>query len=162
MKVLFLDIDGVVLSGEELWATGNNRYLPPAKIALVNEVLRRTGSLVVVSSTWRCFDECLDLLRAAGLTAIHRDWRTDRESRTTGGLYIGEVRGHQIKRWLDAHPEVDSYAIVDDDADMLPEQMPRFVQTPFVTGIGQEHVERLARMLNTPVTVTLVDPPHKS
>lgn len=154
-RVLFLDIDGVILSGEELWASRNNRYLPPAKIALVNEVLSRTGAVVVVSSTWRAFDDCLGLLRAAGLTAIHRDWRTDREARTSGGIYLGEVRGHQIQRWLDAHPEVESYAIVDDDDDMLPSQMPRFVKTPFVTGIAQEHVDALVAALDTPLPLSV-------
>lgn len=35
MRVLFLDIDGVVLHGEGLWSGNGNRYLPPEKVALV-------------------------------------------------------------------------------------------------------------------------------
>lgn len=152
LKVLFLDIDGVILSGEELHARGNHRYLPPSKIALIQQVCDRSGAVIVVSSTWRAFDETPALLRMAGLqAAIHQEWRTDQEHRSTSGLYVGEARGHQIKRWLDAHPETASYAIVDDDSDMLPEQMPRLVKTPFQTGIEQAHVDQLVTLLNTPI-----------
>lgn len=146
LKVLFLDIDGVVLSGEELWRTGDNKYLPPDKIALVQEVCDRAGALVVVSSTWRRSDATLDMLRHAGLASIHSDWRTGQE-RKVGSLWIGQRRGDQIAEWLAMHPEVSSYAIVDDDSDMLPEQLPRFVQTPFTTGLSREHADALVECL---------------
>ncbi len=140
-RVLFLDIDGVVLSGEELQRTRNRRYLPPSKIALVQEICDRTGATVVVSSTWRLFDETADLLRHAGLT-LHPDWRTPR-GRQHGSLIVATTRGSEIARWLARNPLVTDYAIVDDDSDMLPEQMERFVKTPFHTGIERAHVERL-------------------
>lgn len=145
-KVLFLDIDGVVLSGEDLWRTGNNRYLPPEKIAMVQEVCDRTGAAIVVSSTWRISDETLNLLRYAGLTTFHPDWRTGK-GKKVGNIWIGCIRGDEIADWLREHPEVSTYAIVDDDGDMLPEQLPRFVQTPFVTGLAREHVEALVDRL---------------
>lgn len=145
IKVLFLDIDGVVLSGEELQRTRDNRYLPPHKIALIREACDRTGAVVVVSSTWRHSDDTKGALEAAGLV-LHPDWRTPMP-KLQGSLYIGERRGHEIKHWLDAHPEVGSYAIVDDDSDMLPGQMTRFVKTPFQQGIEAHHVERLCEVL---------------
>ena len=148
-RILFLDIDGVVLHGEALWASGDHRHLPPEKIELVAEVCRRAGAAIVVSSTWRAFEETEHRLRGLGLP-VHHDWRTGLEYRSASGLYIGEVRGNQIERWLTAHPETESYAIVDDDSDMLPHQMPRFVKTPFNTGIDCEHVEALIVILNTP------------
>lgn len=139
-RVLFLDIDGVVLHGEGLWSGNGNHYLPPEKVELVAQVCRRAGAVIVVSSTWRRSDQTETDLQAKGLP-VHRDWRTD---------FAGNLRGDQIDRWLKAHPETESYAIVDDDDDMLLEQMPRFVKTPFVTGIAQEHVELLVAILNTP------------
>ena len=142
MRIIFLDIDGVVLHGEALWSTQDSRHLPPEKIALVKQACDRAGAIIVVSSTWRYFDETEDRLQMLGLP-VHRDWRT-RDSRGS------ECRGHDIAEWLFAHPETESYAIVDDDSDMLPEQMPRFVKTPFVTGIEQEHVDRLVEILRTP------------
>lgn len=151
-KVLFLDIDGVVLSGEELWKPeNNNRYLPPAKIALVKEVCDRTGAIIVVSSTWRFSDDTHPRLLALGLP-VHTDWCTPYGGKV-GSIYLGDRRGGEIAAWLHAHPEVSCYAIVDDDSDMLAEQLPRFVQTPFVTGIDRPHVERLVAILNSPAAV---------
>ncbi len=69
MKILFLDIDGVVLSGEELWASSRtqpHRWLPPHKFEAVDEVLARTGAVVVVSSTWRIHEDCRESFAAAG------------------------------------------------------------------------------------------------
>lgn len=145
-RVLFLDIDGVVLSGNELWSTGNHRYLPPEKIALVKQVCDRTGAVIVVSSSWRNSDETEGLLRHAGL-CLHPDWRTPFNHGKVGSIYIGRRRGAEIQAWLDAHPEVGSYAIVDDDSDMLESQLARFVQTPFVDGIDASHVDALVDAL---------------
>lgn len=147
-RVLFLDLDGVVLSGNELWRTGNHRYLPPEKIALVKQVCDRTGAVVVVSSTWRNSDDTADQLRHAGL-CLHADWRTPLNARHIGSIIIGRRRGAEIQDWLDAHPEVSSYAIVDDDNDMLEHQLSRFVKTPFVDGMDAGHADALAKILNT-------------
>lgn len=145
-RVLFLDIDGVVLSGRDLWHSGNNRYLPPAKIALVKEVCDRTGAVVVVSSTWRYSDETADMLRFAGLR-LHPDWRTEWRNKMTGLILHGQTRGVEIGRWLARH-NVAAFAIVDDDSDMLVEQVPYFVQTKHEDGIEREHVERLVAILS--------------
>lgn len=151
-KVLFLDIDGVILSGEELWKPeNNNRHLPPHKIALVKEVCDRTGAVIVVSSTWRFSDDTRPRLLALGLP-VHTDWRTPYGGKV-GSIYLGDRRGGEIAAWLHSHPEISCYAIVDDDSDMLETQLPRFVQTPFVTGIDRAHVEQLVAILNSPAMV---------
>lgn len=149
LRVLFLDIDGVVLHGQALWATKNPRHLPPEKIALVKNVCDRSAAVVVVSSTWRYSDETRDMLLFAGLT-LHPDWRTPHRLDKIGSVIAGQRRGAEIQQWLDAHPEVSSYAIVDDDSDMLPGQMARFVKTTFEEGICREHVERLCTVLHQP------------
>lgn len=146
-KILFLDIDGVVLSGTALRETGDNRYLPTAAIALVNEVLDRTGAVVVVSSTWRMHADCRELLAHAGLTRLHDDWATPTGRQMVGSLILGRTRGSEIQDWLDRHPEIERYAIVDDDSDMLDHQRNHFVQTQFLTGICDGHVEMLVDIL---------------
>lgn len=143
--VLFLDMDGVVLHGDALHATGNNRHIPPEKIALVREVCERTGCRVVVSSTWRFSDETRDLLLHHGIP-LHPDWRTDCKADMVGSILIGQQRGVEIFRWLAKHSNVN-YAIIDDDSDMIPEQLPRFVRTRFSDGIERHHVEQLVAIL---------------
>jgi hypothetical protein len=38
-------------------------------------------------------------------------------------------RGVEIQQWLDEHPDVTNYVILDDDSDMLEHQMKNFVVT---------------------------------
>lgn len=57
-------------------------------------------------------------------------------------------RGSEIKEWLDAHPEVTNYVIIDDDNDMLDEQEPHFVQTSWYDGINDYNVEKAIEILN--------------
>ena len=86
------------------------------------------------------------MLQHAGLP-LHDDWRTDWRNDYVGSIIIGQRRGVEIFRWLARHPGT-AYAIVDDDSDMLPEQMPYFVQTQHDDGIEREHVERLVATLS--------------
>lgn len=58
------------------------------------------------------------------------------------------VRGHEIQAWLDKHPEVEKYAILDDDSDMLPEQMPNFFKTTFQNGLLEETMYKVIKHLN--------------
>lgn len=148
MKVLFLDMDGVILSGNELRRTRKNTYVPPEAVALLNQVVERTDCQIVVSSVWRYLKpDVRKLLRKAGFAGkFHKDWKTPR-GWFNGTLWVTGTRGEEIADWLSRNP-VESYAIVDDDSDMLPEQMPRFVKTQFADGIQPEHVERLVAILN--------------
>ena len=151
--VLFLDIDGV-LNCLSTWSqprVGAHR-LDPERIALLNEIVRRTGCLIVASSTWRHGDfagpkSLPSILREYGLQAqFCPEWRTP-------DLGHEHSRGEEIARWLSRNP-VGLYAIVDDDDDMLPEQMPRFVRTSFERGLTREHADRLIAILSPPT------PPH--
>lgn len=159
-RVLFLDIDGV-LNTHSAWRKGFNghRDCDPDAMRRLNALCVRTGCRVVVSSTWRIGfyrgkDGCRAHLRRLGFRGrFHRDWRTGHDP--------SRVRGTEIAAWLAAHPGVAGYAIVDDDSDMLPEQMPRFVQTGYELGLEDTHVERLAALLHgCPAEATdPMDPP---
>jgi len=56
-----------------------------------------------------------------------------------------ELRGEEIKDWLDNHPEVVDYAILDDDSDMLPEQMKKFHHCDGWFGMSPNHLYRIGR-----------------
>lgn len=147
MKVLFLDIDGVLNSHD--WfrrrvteqPTGNywERQIDPRAVGLLNEIIEATGAKIVISSTWRK-NYTLQELRA-GL-----------ESRGFCGEIIavtGEdlsgIRGWEIGKWLDEHfygtsyripmrNVIERFAIVDDDSDM--EHLhPHLIQTSFDVGL---------------------------
>ena len=136
MKVLFLDIDGVCNSEETLKRSGGGMLgIDPLLAFIVGKITLAVPELkVVLSSSWRHFPEGRNQVHAK-VVPIHD---------VTGSEPYDDLehphtqRGREIQRWLNAHPEVTHYAIVDDDSDMLPEQMPHFFQTSWKVGITEE------------------------
>jgi hypothetical protein len=62
--------------------------------------------------------------------------------------YERKTRGAQIQEWLNQHPNVLDYVIIDDDSDMLIEQMPHFVQTSSQHGLMLKDAKRAMKILN--------------
>jgi hypothetical protein len=58
------------------------------------------------------------------------------------------LRGEEIQEWLDDHPEVEDYAILDDDSDMLPEQFSKFHHCDPWFGLNPNHLYRIKRQFN--------------
>lgn len=144
MKVLFLDIDGVLNSERSAWAFGgfphgfdpaNMAKFDHVAIALIRKVCEETECSVVLSSTWRLLHSVHECANGLGLPIFDK---------TPGG---GGNRGKQIQEWLDEHPEVTEYAIVDDDSDMLDSQRGRFVRTNVKEGLSLANYGDLLRIL---------------
>ncbi len=154
MKILFLDFDGVLNSWAALHAgtcpgRGGLLGLCPKHVALLNEVIRRTGCDVVVSSSWRIGTRCCelkDVLRAAGFEGRVVGVTPQLPARSGLGFFASAQRGDEIQAWLDKHPDITAFAIVDDDADMA--HLASFlVRTDYNTGLCTEHVEKLCKLL---------------
>jgi len=153
MRVLFLDFDGVLNS--HAWmerqppTTNFLRAVDPEAVARLAEVIRRTGARIVVSSTWRILNSLANLrgvlIEAGFPPPCPIIGATPRLHRTPEGA--PRYRGHEIQQWLDeAGAEVQAFAIVDDDSDMV-HLTPRLVQTNFERGLQDEHVEALVALL---------------
>jgi hypothetical protein len=132
-KVIFLDIDGVLNGERVILSSPDNRgfsYLDPISIGLVRQLCRTAEAKIVVSSTWRLDDFVLHQLKLAGFchTDFHSDFRTAR---------LDGIRGKEVARWLEQHPEVTHYVCLDDDSDFLPGQ--NLVKTDGVNGISAEN-----------------------
>jgi hypothetical protein len=169
MKVLFLDFDGVINTATD-FSPGSKPEQPdrwghdlslirPELVARVDEVCRRTGAKVVFSTSWRYGntpDYLHKLLVTRGLTAGHAG-QTPVPQEIAGpgveGLYRVECRGDEVQGYLDRHPEVEAFAIVDDmGEDAFSGLLDHFVQTSIATGITQDHVERLVIILGETVS----------
>lgn len=155
-RYLFLDIDGVLNSERTVNAfnalthagrvkhdmlTGKQIELmwDSVAVGLLRAAQEAIGFKIVISSTWR-------------KTFSVQDFHTifDAYGWDTRGIIIGKtgdeavIRGKQIKSWLDARAEYPyTYAILDDDADMMPTQKPCFVQTSFRNGLSYENFVEL-------------------
>lgn len=126
MKVIFLDIDGVL----NLYCESRDEYGCCFHQHLVDNLKRlidKTGAKIVISSTWRF----------SGLVIMKEMW----EKRNLPGEVIGITpnfmkhygttlcRGKEIDSYLEEHPEITNYVILDDDSDMEPHQLKNFVMT---------------------------------
>ena len=143
MKVIFLDIDGVL---NDAITTADLMDDSPKKEHLdcLKQIVDATGAEIVLSSTWRLFPlsrrEIKKSLATVGLDFIDR---TDE---------LDDGRGAEIDAWLCKHPEVENFVILDDeDRDMKGEFADHIVRTSFYTGLLPEHVEKAIKILNKEV-----------
>ena len=175
MKVLFLDIDGVLNSENwfayRIYCVKNNMVnilmnfvdtddrnikhkltmLDDRAIANLNRIVEETGCKVVLSSSWRSSIESeniftQNLLKLKGFKYEFYD--------VTPRLWFSDFsirRGEEIKFWLDKESEkheIESFAILDDDSDMLPEQMNNFIHVDGQVGLTDRDVLTAIEILN--------------
>jgi hypothetical protein len=172
MRVLFLDIDGVLNSERYIveeyertppGAVRFSRLIDPAAVALIDNVVARTGCDVVLSSAWRYGKDGLDaerlvvekILRARGArftlhdsTPTYHDvyWVRHRSIPRFAEHDETIDRGAEIGLWLAENGPVASYAIVDDNADMGPHAH-RLVRTDSKIGITHADHDALIALL---------------
>lgn len=166
MRVIFLDFDGVLNSHQSAtfwrnkrdqtkWENDMYRDWPgtlkeyiamefcPIALSNVEELIRRVPDLkVVVSSTWRIGETIETLKKILSPAKLVADAVID-----ITPIFRKRPRGNEIKAWLDIHPEVTDYIIIDDDNDMLPEQMEKFVHTSELHGFDYGSMLQALRIL---------------
>lgn len=133
-KIVFLDMDGVVNSRSTTDFKNNLWPVDPYMAFLVGKIQLYTDCEFVLSSSWRYHPD--GVKNATKIVPI-----IDITPKMNG------PRGVEIQAWLDGR-EVDRYAILDDDSDMLPEQLPNFFQTTFENGLTDEIAEAVIAHLN--------------
>lgn len=114
MKVIFLDIDGVLNCSETPNPRGYPYVVDPTLLERLNGVLCRTEAKVVLSLTWRV--DPVGILAAKHFGVPFFDVTPDQPDAPRCG---------EITSWLNAHPEVVRYAVVDDSNDCL-DELPLF------------------------------------
>jgi methionine--tRNA ligase beta chain len=131
MKAIFLDIDGVLnvdyKDRDQFGHIFRDEY-----VQNLAEIVQKTGAKLVISSTWKDkgIERMLNLWKERNLPGEIIDITPDcvEVCEATNIVYYDQVkRGHEIKLWLDRHPEVTTYVILDDIQDFLDEQQDKFV-----------------------------------
>lgn len=157
MKIIFLDVDGVLVHsgtvglGKETGEAFGTSFYHAATID--QECLKRllriveaTGAKIVVSSVWRRFDGQSTALRRAFATAgVER--RALRELIIGSTPHLGEKRDEEVSAWLKEHPDTTSYLVIDDG---IVGKHPQLNDRPnhFEGGLLESHVEEATRILN--------------
>lgn len=154
IDVLFLDIDGVMNNKKhcESWQphTGqpvdmtNQTCFDPKSVAALAEILAKSKCQVVLSSTWRYYNTLAEMETFFELVGLKFKF-LDHTSMQPKDLR----RGHEIAEWLEAHPEVRNYVILDDDSDVAECEVvrDRWVKTSWFVGLQQEHVSQALKHL---------------
>lgn len=155
MKVIFLDVDGVLNSEKDLLEAKGKSELFDRPLALLKELVESTKAKIVVSSTWRI--GCSKSGRNSWYGEEIFKTLTDRLAEYQMEVYDitpvinkpGVQRGDEIRAWLEnAKEEIDAFVILDDDADMCEFTGTNLVQTSMKTGLLEYHVEIAKSILN--------------
>jgi hypothetical protein len=122
--VIFLDIDGV-LNRSSSDARSNEHDVATELLARLKTLVTSADARVVLASTWR--HETGGLRKARELGIPFEDVLPDLRPHS---------RGTEVKAWLADHPNVERFAIIDDDDDGY-EDMPLFQPNPY-KGLSSE------------------------
>lgn len=155
MKVIFLDVDGVLnWAGSESRSPNGFVGVDDSRVKRLAKIVEHSNAAIVLVSTWKeewdhnienCSADCKYLVKKLarrGLRIIAKT--TDQMS----------DRGRGIAEWLDRHGEhVEAWIVLDDDAFADYETygiMPHLVKTSFGDhGLTDEHVVQAIQMLTT-------------
>ncbi len=164
MKVIFLDVDGVLNAGrcnnkqDQTFKLKN--WVLPHPIQHLNRIAKVTGAKFVLSSTWRIgklLPELREMFKEVGFEGEligttpngPCSWHRDR------GYLQCETghRGAEIADWLRNHRAVygneqvvESFVIIDDSSDMG-DLMDRLVHTCWYKGMVRRDADKVIRML---------------
>jgi hypothetical protein len=180
ISVLFLDVDGV-LNSHNYWTTLEGRrsavveteaslqeyaqgMIDPDAVAELNRIVKATGAVVVLSSSWRhahSMTHMNRMLQFRGFegflvgatpelphgvqTPAFKAFLQANPEHWTGRV---NCRGNEIQAWLDSMAKVVSkFVILDDDSDFAHLE-PFLVKTPHSTGLTPELADKAIEMLN--------------
>ncbi len=111
MKIIFLDIDGVLNSDEyfdkisNLDIQGIEQEIDIEKVKLLKEAINETGAKVVLSSSWRYTRKGQQLKELLSNYEIYVD----------STPFIQNERGLEIKQWLSENQCIEDFVILDDE-----------------------------------------------
>ena len=121
-------------------------------VANLNRIVEETGCKVVLSSSWRSSRESDNafteyILKLKGFKyelydVTPRIWTKE----------FGTQRGEEIQLWINEESkknEIESYVILDDDSDILPEQMSNFIHIDSNIGLIDKDVFEAIEILNS-------------
>lgn len=163
-KVVFLDIDGVLNSTQYLKNLDSERVfdlfdadledpvnikdlgvlIDPDHVSVLNTICLESQAGLVITSNWRF------RVSLAGLDMILRDRGLDTQIPVLGRTLIRMseyYRQNEIEHYLEAHPEIESFLILEDWHEM-PDYQANTIMIDDSVGLVADHVPRALQILN--------------
>ncbi len=159
MKVVFLDIDGVLNSRiYDLERTAeNDQNIDESRLPLLARIIEETGAVIVLSSTWRVDwepnpEDCNFIGKELhDIFGRHGIQFYDKTGENKEQIDSNRKRVKEIREWLEAHAgEVERFVILDDIFGGWGDLEEHLVHTDYFKkrGLEEEHVEKAIAILN--------------
>lgn len=157
MKVIFLDIDGV-LNSEEFLKNNPTQAIDKDSVSILKSIVDKTGAAIVMSSGWKLwFDDNMlpqdgysqylyDILCDFNINLFGKtpDFSTE-EIRTR--KTFSHIKAKEISSWLNEHA-VDKYVVID-DLDLRNEEInSHLVKINGQVGITEEDARYIIDMIS--------------
>lgn len=117
--------------------------LDDGAIDLLKTIVESTNSEIVLSSSWRWYKESREKIREQ-LQKHNLKFIDITPTRTDKTL----KREEEIQNWLDSHPEVVNYVILDDEKISCESMKKHHVRTTFSRGLTIESAQTAIEILN--------------
>lgn len=153
MKVIFLDVDGVLNDRHTLEREPTTGYIgvDETKCQLLSEIVQKTGCRIVLSSTWRKHPKMLPYLYQKLGPVVHGSIVGQTpvldELTAASTLYRGHTRGDEIAAWLKGTDSAYHFLILDDDP-CMGELREHCLQTDTHIGLTPQLAEQAIERLN--------------
>jgi hypothetical protein len=160
MKYLFLDIDGVLNTGQYsnylvdngLNETDADGYLfDPEAVENLQYLIEETDAKIIITSTWRLDGDMQAIWHNRNLAGeVIGVTPTIQKEKAIGKIKIWYGhRGMEVEEWLSANANAPyKYAILDDENDYLPSQSDHIVLTDPMKGITKEVSDKVISLLD--------------
>lgn len=146
MRVLFLDVDGVLNRAgfQPAESVGLRSWIEPELARRLDQLVRATRADLVMSSDWR-IDRGLDELRAE-LAA------TGIEAPLIGATpeLAGQPRWREIEAWMVEHRVAREAVVIVDDLHDMGKLAARFVRTSPLNGLDEQAAMAVAALFDPP------------
>lgn len=156
MKIIFLDIDGVLNQrGSKSRSPSGCLGIDSDKLDKLKQIVNETNAKIVLTSTWKT-----DWFKTEFKDELPRDGAYLEKKFRERGIYILDKteepswaeRGIGVISYIEKYKEnVESFVVLDDESFDFESVgiSDRFVHTSFETGLLSEHVEKSIKILNT-------------
>jgi len=163
MKIIFLDIDGVLNNAkwyktDEFKSITNKDddicHFDPKCVANLNKITSETNAKIVISSSWRMLKTREELVTLFERVGIKGEIIGETESLHYKDTFKPVPRGLEILKWIrDNHYKLrtgfENYIILDDDVDMLESQKEHFFNTNSEVGLTFEKIDEVIEFFNS-------------
>eukprot|EP00943_MAST-04B_sp_MAST-4B-sp1_P009738 g9738.t1 len=175
IKVIFLDIDGVLLPFSSTSFTFSK-----ISLQVLNDIVKYTGAEIVLSSTWRMDESAIETIYdnfkdyPMLSTVKFKQW-----NRTCPTLHVG--RAVEIKDFIENKApklglQIKKYLVIDDEPVVIPNKKPfdhyfvnKCIQTDSHIGLCKEHLKQALDILsaqnrneNNNINISCVDSTSKN